>query len=429
MRGRPWVALAFVVAIGALMLTWFWKTWWKVEALPLCEGTQCVSYPGQGTYKIHAVRIDEANHDTYDGEQLVMLEVNLSAYRDVALPHTALVNLRSLLGAASSGGRRLILRFCYDWDGQAALHEPSDISTVQTHMRQVADVVNSYADKVVVVQGLFCGDWGEMHGGHFSGEASMLRLADTLGGCLDPSIPLAVRTAGQYQAIVRNDPSLKGRLSLFNDGLLGSATDLGTFDADQADGGLSLERVVSGQLPYGGEVVSTEETDSGVVNQMEHLRQLHVSYLNEDYDRNVWDAWAAEQYDGTTVAQYVKAHLGARFMVSAANVRQSFLSDWTTVSVTIKNTGFSRASSSISAWLRLSGGDGSRDIALAANLREVPSGGSQTYSATLPLDEGADGYSVAVVLKDEAGNELPLANQGCEDGALTVFGLSHLRVG
>ena len=42
--------------------------------------------------------------------------------------------------------------------------EPTLFSIVLTHMRQLGAVVRAYESDILITQGLFIGNWGEMHG-------------------------------------------------------------------------------------------------------------------------------------------------------------------------------------------------------------------------------------------------------------------------
>ena len=64
-----------------------------------------------------------------------------------------------------------------------------------------------------------------------------------------------------------------------------------------------------------GEVI-VDNPYNNLENAIADLKTMHVSYLNEDYDRNVLDKWAAtvvntdDCYDGMDGWSYVERHLG-----------------------------------------------------------------------------------------------------------------------
>ena len=133
------------------------------------------------------------------------------------------------------------LRFLYDWDGIAQTTEPNSLDLILTHMDQVSTLVNQHCDSVYIMQGIFIGNWAEMHHSNFMDDRSVKTLIHHLNEVIDPSIYLSVRTPSQWRMIneVYDLPaqfpafgagtSLMGRLGFFNDGILGSESDLGTY--------------------------------------------------------------------------------------------------------------------------------------------------------------------------------------------------------
>ena len=129
---------------------------------------------------------------------------------------------------------------------------------------------------------------------------------------ISSDIYLAVRTPGQLRGILRNrnplssteadNGTLQSRLSLFNDGMLGSVYDLGTYDDTplQSDSRLEEEGTRSEELlfqyklcqyvPNGGEVTVDNEYND-LDNAITDLSQMHVSYLNSEHDAAVLNKW------------------------------------------------------------------------------------------------------------------------------------------
>ena len=127
----------------------------------------------------------------------------------------------------------------YFWDGKAQKTEPSDFYRIKNHIQQVSAKVNAHADCIYILQGLFIGNNGEMNNTNYGDIDQMRQLAETLAKNISPSIYLAVRTPAQLRGILysrtpmagqSDEGSLASRLGLFNDGMLGSVYDLGTYD-------------------------------------------------------------------------------------------------------------------------------------------------------------------------------------------------------
>lgn len=340
--------IATVIFVARLRFLRYTPSVYTESAMPLQN-------PYIGWYQIYGYRLSDAG--PFDpspiealeyGPGLAMLEINLQNYRDTPVSDVALDQLDSILAAWQSRGRQLILRFLYDWDGSALEKEPGDISLILRHMSQTAEIVNRHTDCVYILQGVFVGAWGEMHGSNYMGEDDLLTLAGHLDAVTDPSVFLAVRTPEQWRVVTRShtpltasqafDGSLPARLGLFNDGLLGSDTDLGTYgtletlDTTQFYGKLTRQAELDFQntlcscLPNGGEVV-IDNPCNDFPAAASVLSYIHVSYLNRDYDEKVLNKWRESFYrgsgpfDGMNGYDYIGRHLGYRYVLRSSTLR------------------------------------------------------------------------------------------------------------
>lgn len=329
----------------------------------LSESTSVLNNPYRGFY--HMIRYtltDSGQHtDTSAireyGLSLVLLEINLRNYRTGAISGTALAQLEDILNAWSQSDAQIMLRFLYDWDGIAKVTEPKSLSTVLTHMDQVSEIVNHYEASVYLMQGIFIGNWGEMHGSYFTDAQSVKALTAHLHEVIAPSIFLSVRTPAQWRMITGLDKiparvpvysSIADRLGLYNDGMLGSQSDLGTYEstpgARQEE--LAFQNRLCQSVPNGGEVVY--DTPYNVLPAaVSYFKTIHVSYLNADYDQTVLEKWHQTVWEGQDTffgcdgLTYIKAHLGYRYTVRRFTIRDiGFLQPRLQLCVTVENTGF-----------------------------------------------------------------------------------------
>ncbi len=146
-----------------------------------------------------------------------------------------------------------------------------------------------------------------MNGTKYTDPDSMRELAARLADVSDASTFLSVRTPAQWRKNHGEaapdgwtENPLAKRLGLFNDGMLGSVSDYGTYsDNTRQDAGdfsawtreeeLAFQDVLcSSKVPSGGEVI-VDNPYNDLENAIADLKTMHVSYLNEDYDRNVLD--------------------------------------------------------------------------------------------------------------------------------------------
>ena len=165
-------------------------------------------------------------------ESLALLEINLKNYRTGEISEKGLTQLNDILAEweKSPNNTKLILRFLYDWDGLALATEPDSIEIILKHIEQVSQSVNRYRDTVYIMQGAFLGNWGEIHHSKFQDEDSVKQLINKLNDVIDPSIYLSLRTPRQWRtANSSSEPKNNTRIGLFNDGILGSETNLGTY--------------------------------------------------------------------------------------------------------------------------------------------------------------------------------------------------------
>lgn len=124
----------------------------------------------------------------------------------------------------------MILRFSYDLEGKGLEKEPGSIRLVEEHMQQIGEVIREYADDIFAVQGILIGNWGEMHGSRYLTPDAFRTLTDTMIKAVDGACPVAVRKPAQWRELTLGwTEQEKKKLTLFNDGIFGSETDLGTY--------------------------------------------------------------------------------------------------------------------------------------------------------------------------------------------------------
>lgn len=344
-------------------LSSFWGNKIVFESAVGEESAASLSNPYRGFYQMYGYQLSDDWNGTFSNQELsfpsdptirlILLQINLAAYRDTMISDIGLSQLQALLEAWSNKGYALILRFLYDWDGHADTKEPDNITIVYHHMNQVSPIINQYQKYIYLLQGVFLGDYGEMHDSPLAtGEketAVYSSLVRFWGAVTDPSIFIAVRTPSQLRAAVDSrlpltkdegfSGTLKARLGLFNDGMLGSDTDLGTY-ASPGSPPLGLtgigtrgtemfyQNLLCRYVPNGGEVVidnALNDLDAAVSS----LSKMHVSYLNLLYDKKVLNKWrnsvvtGAGPFQGADGFTYIKEHLGYRYVVRSCQLIQT----------------------------------------------------------------------------------------------------------
>lgn len=422
------------------------------------ESSMHLQNPYQGFYQIYALTL--TNDDTSKADELAarvvadenhvlaLLEINLKNFKEEPLSSAALTQLDRLFSLCSASNHQLIVRFLYDWDGKAPETEPDSIETIEGHMEQVSYYVNQYKDHIYLLQGVFLGDCGEMHHSKHMEADSMTRLLKKLADLTDDSIYLSVRTPAHWR-IANNrtspldekeafSPDLASRLGLFNDGMLGSDIDLGTYgtssfagSSNPADKGtreeeLDFQNRLCRFVPNGGECV-LDNSFNDLENAIADLEKMNVSYLNSQHDITVINKWknsvfqsmdsSTKVFDGMNGFDYIAAHLGYRYVLENAALfyEQRLFNQEATLAFSIKNVGFSPAYKTFTSILLIEDSEtGKRnEFHLEFDNRGLNSG--ETAEITLPIDLSTmekGTYQVYYQMKDEVtGLTIKLANQ------------------
>ena len=419
----------------------------------LSESASILHNPYQGFY--HMIRYTLADDDPQEltedpireyGLSLALLEINLRNYQTSAISGNALAQLENILNAWSQSDAQIILRFLYDWDGIAKATEPKSLSTILTHMDQVGKIVNRFAASVYLMQGIFIGNWGEMHGSYFTDAQSVKTLSAHLHAVIAPAIYLSVRTPAQWRMITglhrvpakfpafQSRPPITGRLGLYNDGMLGSWSDLGTygdtpasvpFDKGTREEELSFQNHLCRYVPNGGEVVyDTPYSDLSAA--VPYFKAIHASYLNADYDQTVLEKWCQtvwagqDAFFGCDGLTYIKAHLGYRYTVRGFTIRKTgFLRPRVTVRLTLENTGFGNALKPFEAAILFQNTVTEETVRLPFpfDFRDLKSGQKTQLTAQLPTTNLPHGtYQLYLSVTDPAtGKQIALANTAYYD--------------
>jgi hypothetical protein len=306
--------------------------------------------PSRGWYSIFSFTLSKA--EDYDelkwsirkDEDLALMRVNLCEYRDCDISDEGLVNLSGLFDFFRKHDREIILRFVYDIEGMGLMNEPSSKRIIKRHMEQVAPIIIKNADNIITVQGVFTGSWGEMHSSRYTDRADIADLVITLFEATKGSVNIALRTPKQISELAavlsethyQNKDKLIEKIGLYDDAMLASPNDLGTFTQDKMKDELSVLKEISFHNYVGGETVSASELNDGKT-AVDGMRARCVTYLNSQYDTAVLDKWKNQEYDkNISVYQYISEHLG--YCLEYAGIKQSVFSKKAVV--VLKNTGF-----------------------------------------------------------------------------------------
>lgn len=367
-------------------------------------------------------------------EHLALVLIDIGAFQYAPFSLSALDHISQIMEFFQQNQKQLILRFAYDIEGKGKEHDPISISTIKNHMEQLGPILEPYLTNILVIQGIFVGSWGEMHDSKFLDESSMVELINTLYRITQGRCYLAVRTPAQWRKIANNsklNSKCLNRLSLFNDGIFGSPTDLGTYaslpgqekwmrneELEWQD--THLERVLNG-----GEVLSCYPLKT-YKQACVDFQKMHLSYLNRIYHPKQLDFWKEEVinqpngWQGVNGYDYIGRHLGYRF--SVIDVDKIF---GKRLRVTIQNTGFSNLCFEAECLLGIENSLGQiKTQRIPTDPRDWKSGQKTHFIVSFKDLEVGSKFYLSLRLKVN-GSTLRFANQGATDHIF--LGSFHLR--
>lgn len=385
----------------------------RTEVFTFSPSSEKLDNPGRGFYSIYRLDMTDRTPSPDAKDGLSLLEINIAGYRDRPIDKMGLAWLDDLLGNWPGDGRRLIVRVVYDWDGNNLDQEPDDIDVIKGHMAQIGPVLAKYSDSILVSQGLFIGDWGEMHHTKFGTDNCLRELFSTFEKSTNGNVPVAVRTPAQQRAIQ------KSGVGVFNDAMLSDSTDMGTYDmAEQG----SERRTRAEELAFLSELCETAVIGGEVVNDSEYndfepavrdMEIMGVTYLNQDYDKKVLDKWSkcvvndGSLFDGLDGLTYIERRLGYRLRIEDVGL---CFHDGLQVWVELQNDGFAPAGFDLELILMLKDCDSGevKKVTLDNSVGSLKANESEKVEHV--FDVGLGNYDVYIdVLAD--GDRLALANE------------------
>jgi len=407
------------------------------------ESAEPLANPDCGWYRIYPFVLKEAAGTVFPpldvralagsleesgGERLALVQFHIGFFREKELTAGILRHMEQILACFHAAGKQVILRIAYDLEGKGLAREPESEELIHRHMGQVGPLILACAPYILTLQGVFVGNWGEMHGSrHLSGPA-LARLVLSLHRAAGGSCFLAVRTPAQWRGVMARlagEPGLGEKLTLFNDGLFGSDTDLGTYGAhcgkraDEAGRWGRGEEVewqsrTMGGKPVGGEAVAAP-APVGCMRAAAELEKLHACYLNSAHHKKQLDFWKRETVDipgcwqGINGYDYIGRRLGPRFVVRDAKKAGRSLR------VVIQNQGFSGVCRDTDCFLVMEReGGGAQELRLDADVRAWHGGRTVKLVVPLPLEDkpGAPVCLSLALRRGQDGQTIRFANRG-----------------
>ena len=321
-----------------------------------CENKET---PSRGWYSIfpfilsRTVDYGELRWSLKDDENLVLARVDINEFKETPISEEALVNLQKMFDFFRQYNKEIILRFVYDTDGNGLMNEPQSVSIIKNHMEQLGPLIRKNAGQILTLQGLFFGSWGEMHTSRYSNRDDICDLAVCLFEATGGSVNIALRKPQHIRELIdkldmmlyRRKEELVRRIGLYDDAMLSSDTDMGTFSIADSSQNIEFFKELSCFNLIGGETVADNPINDGM-NAVNGLKERCVTYLNSQYDLAVIEKWkkqtiperipGSKRTRGVSVYDYVTKYMGYRLELEKVK-SQTFGKN---VLIYINNTGF-----------------------------------------------------------------------------------------
>ncbi len=352
------------------------------------ESDRKLNNPNRGFYQLYEFLITDEGMDYREFIEnwypeisdisLMFIQINLQSYPKGEISQKGLDNIEELLTVLETYEKQLILRFVYDRKGKVKESEPESLEIILKHMEQLEDTLKKHHKQIFIVQGVFTGNWGEMNGSRHDTEENWRVLAGKLEQVTDHSTYLGVRTPAQWRSLISADQipegelpykpeefgmegyshvsPLWGRLGLFNDGMLGSESDYGTYgnrsasDSSWTEGWnredeLAFQKELCRVAPNGGETI-VDNPYNDLPDALRDLSAMHVTYLNKWHDEAVLKKWSDTVmkedgcFNGMDGYTYVERHLGYRLLIDRVQLNYKRRGARLQVNIKMRNVGF-----------------------------------------------------------------------------------------
>ncbi|MBQ6039749.1 MAG: DUF4832 domain-containing protein [Oscillospiraceae bacterium] len=321
------------------------------------ETTETILNPGMGYTSTLWYRCKPGNTPVHNPTgSLVLMFIDIGAFSngengttdaagnytpgtDYPLDDAFFAGLRGTFENCRKNGCTIALRFRYDDDGTSN-PEPATFDMLKSHIQQIADsgLLTDYQDILMYVESGFVGCYGEQWGGKYCSVAQKAELLDLMLNVVPDPVPVTVRTPNIFAkwadidqkniAEWASEPGSKAaRIGMYDDGYMGSDSDLGTYSnrANETTwlGNQAVTSYFGGE--FSGNLEYAQKYDTYLPeNAIPEMYKTHLSYINSNIF-NLYEQYSfGEKYDvpdvnnsayyGVNVKKFIRDHLGYRFV-------------------------------------------------------------------------------------------------------------------
>jgi len=398
-----------------------------VQTINTEESLQRINNPDQGFYHPIYVTAKEngisyAKWIVTDSTQLYHLRIDISAFSkavngevDKLLTNEVLSGIEELLVFLKQQNKNAIIRFAYDPGFSGEANKEAGLDMIIKHIEQVCPILNKFETTITGVEVGLIGPWGEMHTSTIANKENINPIIDIF---LDKTnnLPILVRTTNMiynYLGITINDidnykidsTNKAYWLGLYNDGYLGTPSDLGTYTEREKE--IEFLSQQTGHLPFGGEVVVPDSPLHDIENCLPEMAQIHLNYLNVEWNNSVIDKWKNsiytqscgkdENYYGQSAFTYIENHMGYRFILTKSVFEFSDRFDKLNIKLSLDNVGFGNLNKSKFAKILFVNDNG--EIKYSKQIQKFDGGENIECSLDINFDDGK--YQVYLALYGE----------------------------
>ena len=379
--------------------------------------------PERGFYVPAFLKLRESGSTVpYDQlkHNLIHLRIDISDFGkdDCEISNDALDALDKTLKEVKKNGGTVIVRFAYDsyFNGQTVV-EP-DIVTIGNHIKALSKVLEDNEPVIACVETGILGQFGEIHGSDACTLENRVSVIQYWLDNLSDKFIISVRTPthiAEWAGVTIDELCDKGsskkgidRVGIFNDGYLGSGSDLGTYRNREKE--IDFLESKTENTFFGGEMVAYYDKDTPR-NTAKYMSvegfKTHTQYLNIQWNNNAIDALKSEVYseensvyDGVSGFQFVETHLGYRYVLNSSDLEVD--SNNLHVYFRINNVGFGNMINDKEASLILTNDDNTYELPLKdLDIRGCLSQYRLQYESDISLDNIVVGdYDVSLRISE-----------------------------
>lgn len=375
----------------------------KDSGISYIESLETINNPGAGyTQTVWAVCKPGKTPVYSPTGNIVLFFIDIGAFssgmneekKDYDLDDAFFDSWRATFQNARNNGCMIALRLRYDAEG-ADNPEPATFEQTLHHVYQLKEsgILEEYKDILAFVESGLVGKWGEQHGGKYTSVDYKAQVLDAMLDCVPSPVPVTVRTPdifAKWVGIERKEladyqpePGSKAaRVGLYDDGYMGSDSDLGTYANRSVEtawlGNQTINSYFGGE--FSGNLEWAQKYDTYLPeNAITEMYNTHLSYINcniyqlyknyifskendisqviyQPFDDNtdLEKTYDHSAYYGQTVFQFIRDHIGYRFVLRKSELSETVeQGGQLNMHFKVENTGFANPIPDVKAELLL----------------------------------------------------------------------------